>query len=747
LLAQLATLISYLGYERQHRQDIAMHARFDSGEYARLLQQGLQSFAHVNRYVTGLFAASGDVSAREFESYVKSVHALDSYQGLSYVGYLPRVATDRIAQFQAVARKTIPSYSVRSNQHDADSIYPLLYAVPDDDNAKRFIGFDYAVLPERREAMQAAAELGESVATRKLANLSSPSQKDFVFVFTPVYDAAKAVETLAQRRDALTGYVFSVFVIADVIERVMGARFKQQFDLEIYDGRMSRDTLLYDGDLEAHALAERPSSSGYTETIDFAGRRWILYFQPKEVYEKRYAGSNGRLILLCGGLASIVLGWLMARWQKRRQAQHQQAEHAQRFPAVFENHPSAVFALDTQWRIVNANAQAIQQLESSRDKLLGASVLNLLSAENLECSQQVLKDSLLGVAARYDTELVTGRGKRIEVSIVLIPVTTDGKVSGVLAIADNITERQQSERRLRQSQQMLQLVIDNIPQRVFWKDTELYFLGCNKAFCADGGLDGPASVVGKTDSDFPWKEQAEAYRRDDLHTMQSGIAKVNYEEAQQRRDGAGNWLRTSKIPLTNEEGQTVGVLGMYEDITERKLMQQRLEQMALYDNLSGLPNRAHFYARLEQALDRAERDNTLAGLMYFDIDKFKRINDNYGHDAGDSVIAEFGRRIEAAVREKDVIGRLGGDEFCLLLENLPNRQAAATLAAKLIDAMRPAMQIGQATLEVGISIGIAFQEPGITSDEMMRRADQAMYAAKQAGGNQFRTAQDDTQAV
>jgi PAS domain S-box-containing protein len=691
MLGVLVTIASYLAFQWQDQRRIADHAHFDAGVYARMLREGAQSYSHLNRDVAGLFSASIHVTPREFKAYIESVRARESQPGLNHIGYLPRVAASRIAQFEAETRKTMPSYSVHSNRRDADAVFPLLYAAPYDETVKRFLGFDYAMLAERREAMQQAADLGKSVVTRKLAYLSSSGPADYVFIFTPVYEASMPIESPAQRGAALSGYVFSVFLIDDMIEGVMGTGFKQEFDLEIYDGALERQHLLYDGDRYPFALDGKAAPGAYTETIDFAGRRWILHFQPKASYTERYTLRHSWLILLSGSLASILFAWLTWKWLHQRRAQRQQAEHAQRFHAVFEHHPSAVFSLDTQWRITNANSHGIQQLESSRAKLLGASVLKIVADEDVERVEALLNEALSGESARYDCTLVTDAGKRIEVSFVLIPVTAGGKVSGLLGIADNITERRQSEWRLQESRQMLQLVIDNIPQRVFWKDTELYFLGCNKAFCEDARLDDPRHIVGKTDSDFDWKEEAEAYRQDDLQTMQSGIAKIHYEEAQHRQDGNMGWLRTSKIPLTDAQGRTVGVLGMYEDITERKRLEQRLEQLAMYDSLTGLPNRAHFLARLEQAVDKAKWHDTLVGLMYFDIDKFKRINDTYGHDVGDEVIVMFGTRVKEAIRESDVVGRLGGDEFCLLVE-LPGRPAAHKLAAKLIEVMRPPMQ-------------------------------------------------------
>jgi diguanylate cyclase (GGDEF)-like protein/PAS domain S-box-containing protein len=742
----LMTIASYLAFQWQEQRRIADHTHFDAGVYARMLREGARSYAHLNRDVAGLFSSSVNVLPREFGSYIASIHARENHPGLDHIGYLPRVATNRIAQFEAETRKTTPSYSVHSNHRDADAAFPLLYAAPFDETAKRFLGFDYAMISERWEAMQRAADLGDSIATGRLPYLSSPAAEDYVFIFTPVYDVSKPTASSAQRRAALSGFVFSVFHLEDVIEGVMGPRFKQQFDLEIYDGALERQHLLYDGDRYPHLLEGNAPPASHTETIDFAGRRWILHFQPKPSYTDRYVLPHSWLILLSGGLASIVFAWLTWKWRHQRRVQRQQADHAQRFHAVFEHHPSAVFSLDTQWCISNANSQAIQQLASSRSTLVGASLLKFVASEDVQRVEGLLNDVLSGVSVRYDSTLITDERKRIDASIVLIPVTTGGEVTGMLGIADNITERRQSEWRLQESRQMLQLVIDNIPQRVFWKDTELYFLGCNKAFCADAGLDDPQQIIGKTDSDFAWKEEAEAYRQDDLRTIQSGIARINYEEAQHRQDKSVGWLRTSKIPLTDAQGHTVGVLGMYEDITERKRMEQRMEYMAMYDSLTGLPNRAHFLARLEQAVDKAKWHGTLVGLMYFDIDKFKRINDTYGHDVGDDVIVTFATRVRDAIRESDVVGRLGGDEFCLLIE-MPNRQAAHKLAAKLIDLMRPVMQVGEVALRVGTSIGIAFHEPGITADELIRRADQAMYLAKQSGGNQFRTAHDSVQAA
>jgi len=122
--------------------------------------------------------------------------------------------------------------------------------------------------------------------------------------------------------------------------------------------------------------------------------------------------------------------------------------------------------------------------------------------------------------------------------------------------------------------ELLPLIMDNIPQAVFWKNRDLVYLGCNQAFAEDAGLDSPEQIIGKTDYDLPWTDQAERYRSDDAQVLESGEAKINYEEPQTSPTGETTWLRTSKIPVRDESGEVIAVLGMYEDITEYKQAQQ-----------------------------------------------------------------------------------------------------------------------------------------------------------------------------
>jgi len=131
---------------------------------------------------------------------------------------------------------------------------------------------------------------------------------------------------------------------------------------------------------------------------------------------------------------------------------------------------------------------------------------------------------------------------------------------------------------LYQSRKMLQLVLDNIPQRVFWKDRNFSYLGCNRPFAQDAGLSDPSEIVGKNDFELGWKELAQLYRDDDKLVMDTDIPKLNFEEPETTPDGGQLWLKTSKVPLRDREGKVIGILGTYEDITARKQSEKALRE-------------------------------------------------------------------------------------------------------------------------------------------------------------------------
>ncbi len=299
-------------------------------------------------------------------------------------------------------------------------------------------------------------------------------------------------------------------------------------------------------------------------------------------------------------------------------------------------------------------------------------------------------------------------------------------------------QRRHAEGSLAASHNLLKTIIDTAPVRIFWKDKNLRYLGCNPAFAADAGEVDTQAVIGKDDYQLGWNEQAERYRADDQQVMDSGVPKLFYEETQTTSDGNTIWLRTSKVPLQNEANETIGILGVYEDITEQKLIEERIHFLANFDPLTGLPNRTQLNDHLKYALSLAKRSNGHLTLIFLDLDHFKDINDTLGHSIGDAVLIELARRLSLLLREEDTVTRLGGDEFILLLPGV-DASGAAQVAQKLLGAIAESHRIEHYDLILTASIGIAlYPEDGEDLETLSKNADTAMYRAKQEGRQGYR---------
>ncbi len=204
-----------------------------------------------------------------------------------------------------------------------------------------------------------------------------------------------------------------------------------------------------------------------------------------------------------------------------------------------------------------------------------------------------------------------------------------------------------------------------------------------------------------------------------------------------RKDGSLFWAH-ARVTAIDPQDLTKGVVWVAQDITERKLAETRLKQLAHFDSLTGLPNRALFRDRLATALAQIGRRRTPIGLLFVDLDRFKKVNDTLGHDAGDALLRVAARRLAAVVRQTDTVARLGGDEFAVVLPDLHGAHAAGQVAEKIVRAFRVPFGVDGHELHVTPSIGIAVAPgDGEDADVLIRNADVAMYQAKEQGRNGF----------
>lgn len=307
-------------------------------------------------------------------------------------------------------------------------------------------------------------------------------------------------------------------------------------------------------------------------------------------------------------------------------------------------------------------------------------------------------------------------------------------IGSVITLAHN-------RRALAASEERLKTIIDTEPECVKVISPEGEVTQMNRAGLEMLGADSLEEVnrVGVLNLVDP--EYREAFDTLTRKVLQGESGSLEFKVTGQH--GRVRWLDTHAAPLRNSEGQITAALSVTRDITLLKGQQQKLEQLAHYDGLTGLPNRTLLAERMEQSVVRARRREAGFAVCYLDLDGFKAINDELGHDAGDRVLRVVSRRLTEVLREVDTVARLGGDEFVLILSDIGTHEECTLTLGRVLNQIAAPIEIKARNCLVSASIGIAlYPEAGEDPDTLLRHSDQAMYAAKQQGKNGYRFYQD-----
>ena len=200
------------------------------------------------------------------------------------------------------------------------------------------------------------------------------------------------------------------------------------------------------------------------------------------------------------------------------------------------------------------------------------------------------------------------------------------------------------------------------------------------------------------------------------------------------------WINLSASLVRDEHNKPVHFVSQIENITERKMRETEITHLAYHDTLTDLPNRRLLLDRLNQAVLRAQREKTMMSVFFLDIDYFKGINDKFGHDIGDIVLSLTAEKINSCIRKTDTLGRQGGDEFVLILNDVKGKSDVISVAENIMESFTKPLQINGQLTTVSLSIGISIYERGSinTTEDLMKKSDMALYEAKTAGRNGFR---------
>jgi len=273
------------------------------------------------------------------------------------------------------------------------------------------------------------------------------------------------------------------------------------------------------------------------------------------------------------------------------------------------------------------------------------------------------------------------------------------------------------------------------PIFAFYRDGRYRYV--NKAF-AEGVGHELNYIIGRTIWDIFSRDEADKRFSVVKWVFENGQTRI-IEVRVPKSDGDRYFVTTVK-PIFDIDGAVDSVICISKDITDRKLIEEKLAHMAQYDSLTNLPNRALFSDRLQHAISEAVRNRTRLALLFLDLDNFKAVNDTCGHSVGDILLQEAAQRLQACVRKSDTVGRIGGDEFVILLPGIDDDAYALTVAEKIRHSLsQPFDPEGCRSRVISASIGVAvYPEHGSNEIELIRNADDALYQAKDSGRNGVR---------
>ncbi|MEH1769993.1 CHASE2 domain-containing protein [Nostoc sp.] len=308
----------------------------------------------------------------------------------------------------------------------------------------------------------------------------------------------------------------------------------------------------------------------------------------------------------------------------------------------------------------------------------------------------------------------------------------------------------------KRSKEFLHHVINTIPDPIFVKNEQHQWIVLNEAYCRFIGYPNKL-LIEKSDYDFFPKHEADVFRQQDNLVFRTQQPQ-EHEEEFTNADGETYQIAT-KRSLHKDSAGNFFLVGVIRDITQRKLMEEQLKRtaaelfrsnnelklkenhlryLAYHDPLTGLSNRKFFAEQLYESLHWAQHNNLLLGLLFIDLDGFKQVNDNLGHETGDRLLMTVAGRLSNSLRASDTVSRLGGDEFTIILRAIPNVQIAAKVAEKILSSITKPIVLDGYTIRISASIGISvYPYNSQDSETLMKQADAAMYRAKRLGKNRY----------
>jgi diguanylate cyclase (GGDEF)-like protein/PAS domain S-box-containing protein len=476
-----------------------------------------------------------------------------------------------------------------------------------------------------------------------------------------------------------------------------------------------------------------------------SGLAWIVYSTRAVPDPHAHIGPLAELLRQSGTpfvlFTSLMLYGVLRSRQLRLAAQGEKLRVWRLLEALANSSSDAIYAKDVQGRYLFVNREACRLLGRSKDRILGTYAYAGAAAAALPAAQiaKMASDDQAALQAeqpiQVEATLQTRDGERVYLSTKGALRDLDGNTLGVFDISRDVTNLRREEARWHR----WAMAFENIRDGVIITDSRCCIQTVNAAFTTITGYSAFEAVGSPVNLLQSGRHTAEFYGQ-----MWAALRDRGHWQGEvwnRRKSGEiyPQWLTISAVRDAST-GENTHYVGVFTDVTRRKDTEAQLERLAHYDPLTQLPNRVLLHERLQQTLLRTQRRGATTAVMVIDLDGFKTVNDSLGHPAGDELLVCVAKRLQARLHADDLLGRLGGDEFLVVLEDCRSPTDVATLADSLLTALAAPVRLScgldaYVTASIGISLHPVDGSMGVV--ELLRDADAAMYRAKEQGRNRF----------
>lgn len=404
--------------------------------------------------------------------------------------------------------------------------------------------------------------------------------------------------------------------------------------------------------------------------------------------------------------------------------------------SIFNETGAYMFTKDLEGRYTYANQAVLDLFGCTLSELQGhddSAFFDLHISDALCHNDRLVLEQQVAIAREEVNYLKPSGEKRVYWSVKKPLYDSEGALIGLCGISTDITEHKLIEARLAEQHQLLEIILANVDAHIYMKDSQHRFLYVNQKVSALLGLSTEQIIHHRDDELFTTAAARQLWQLDDK-VFETGELQAG-EETLTDKDGQQHYYWSVKVPFKLTDG-TPTLIGISSDITELHQLKEQLHYQSVRDGLTSLYNRRFFFEICEKNLSLNLRHHLTSVLILLDVDQFKSINDRFGHPQGDRALIHLGQVMQSVLRSEDVLARIGGDEFAILLPNT-NLDAATHLAERLrLHVMQTPLQLPDGTtLTITISAGLVENDESELMESLYARADLMLYQAKQNGRN------------